>query len=43
MTLPAENVAPQLTRNRRLIIVIGVVLATRPQWLRRLDDPPDLS
>ncbi|MBH0009075.1 DUF1648 domain-containing protein [Salinibacterium sp. UTAS2018] len=25
MTLPAENVAPQLTRNRRLIIVIGVV------------------
>ena len=25
------------------IIVIGVVLATRPQWLRRLDDPPDLS
>ncbi|WP_010203016.1 DUF1648 domain-containing protein [Salinibacterium sp. PAMC 21357] len=26
MTLPAENVAPQLTRNRRLIIVIGVVI-----------------
>ncbi|MBH0083207.1 DUF1648 domain-containing protein [Salinibacterium sp. SWN167] len=26
MTLPAENVSPQLTRNRRLIIVIGVVI-----------------
>ncbi|QYH35884.1 DUF1648 domain-containing protein [Salinibacterium sp. M195] len=26
MTLPAENVAPQLTRNRRLIIVIGVII-----------------
>lgn len=26
MTLPAENVAPQRARNRRLIIVIGVVI-----------------
>lgn len=26
MTLPAENVSPQLTRNRRLIIVIGVII-----------------
>ncbi|MEH6781593.1 MAG: DUF1648 domain-containing protein [Rhodoglobus sp.] len=26
MNLPAENVSPQLTRNRRLLIVIGVVI-----------------
>ena len=26
MTLPDENVAPQRSRNRRLIIVIGVVI-----------------
>lgn len=25
------------------IVVIGMMLATRPDWLRRLDDPPDLS
>ncbi len=25
------------------IVVLGLVLATRPHWLRRLDDPPDLT